>query len=234
MLLATTLLPLFAFLPAKARDDWKNLLSAAWHFNTGQYSLADATTDLRGRAKDFGGKLQLSGNHPAFREIYEILPPKTRIWSFSNIAYCMLPACNIGRQSADITATRWYELPAASIEQGRALLQSEGKNYFFYSTIIPDNHYADTKDVLAALYPGLHPEHINDTFGIAWTNGTDYLLTWKSPATHPLDNNFLTSWSRYHRESVALREHYFSTVALAPYIAEAVKNHQLKHPLRIE
>jgi hypothetical protein len=231
---AIVLLPFPVLLRPQARADWQSLIRAAYAFNTGSYSLFDATNDLEGRHKDLASNTLLRGTHPAFAEIYKTLPYKTRIWNMGNIAYCMLPACKTEQPTSMITSKRWYDLPSSSIAKGRAILQAEGLNYIFYSRDILNVPFADAKDVLVALYPGLHPDHIRDVFGVKWSNGVDYLLTWKGNDTKPLNDIFMASWNDYFRQSVALRQDYFSVVALAPYIRKSARQPDLKHPLPLQ
>lgn len=217
-----------------ARKDWQQLITAAYRYNTGEYSLYEATSDLQGRSKNLASPTPLLGTHPAFKDIYDILPYRTRIWSLNNIAYCMLPACNVEHQYTMITSPRWYDIANLSIDDGKRILQEEHLNYIFYSTTIMDIPFADAKDTLSTFYRGLSPEHIADVYGIAWTNGVDYLLTWKSRDTKPLDEVFMASWKRYYKESVELRNEYFSLTALAPYIKQAAGQRDLKHPMPFE
>lgn len=205
---------------------WEELAKAAYNLNTGEVSIYNAIQNQKGRV----GRMKWGGVHPAMRTIYSGLPPKTRIWSFYNHSYCLLPECNVQQYFSQITSPRWYDIALGSIEDGKKIMQSEGLNFFFYSRNMNTVIGSDTKDQLPAFYKGLTPENIGNTFGILWSNGWDYLLTWKEESVRPLDENFLTSWKSYYETSTVPRKDIFPVEQLAVVVKKAVEDPGVTHP----
>lgn len=210
---------------------WQAQSHAVASFNSGNYSLFDATNDLRGRVKGLSSPIPLQGTYPAFAEIYKTLPYKTRIWNLNNYAYCMLPACKVEQQSSMIISPRWYDIATGNIATGKKIMQEEKLDYIFFSRYMTQDQLADAKDFLTMFYQGLWPNHIRDVYGIAWTNGDDYLLTWKEQAAKPLDEEFMNLWHIYYNDSVVIRERQFSPLRIAPAIKKSLA---LKHPPELE
>lgn len=210
--------------------EWEKLSSAAWNLNSGEASLYDAIRNQHGRV----GRLKWGGIHPSMRILYSGLPPKTRVWSLYNHSYCLLPDCNMQQYFSQITSPRWYDITLGSIEDGKKIMQEEGLNFFFYSRNINTVFGSDAKDQISAFYKGFHPENIDSTFGILWTNGWDYLLTWKEQSTAPLDQNFLDSWRGYYHDSVEPRILKFPVDKLAVMVKKAVEDPSVMHPPRPE
>lgn len=208
------------------RYHWYNIIDSAYQFNTGQYSLYDAITNQQ-RAP---GRLQWGGVHPAMAEIYQTLPPDTKVWSMYNHSYCMLPVCNMQMAHSQVISKRWYDIALGSIEEGKKMLQEDGTNLFFYSLKINRIASADGKDQLAIFYDGFQPEHIQDMLGILWKNGDEYLLTWKENSLAPLDDAFMESWRMYHENQIAHRREVFPVKDIAKMIKDAIAEPDRKHP----
>lgn len=206
--------------------NWGWLATNAFMLDTGQYSLDEAVSNQRGRP----GRLAWGGTHPSMRAIYELLPPKTKVWNLYNHGYCSLPACNMQMYFSQITAARWYDIALGDIATGKKIMQEAGINFIFYSRNIPSVMSADGKDQLTAFYPGLQPENIDKVFGILWTNGWDYLLTWKEESLAPLDDNFMDSWRWYHESIVEPRRELFPIKEVAKLVKSAISDPQVKHP----
>jgi hypothetical protein len=222
-----------AALPAglqSGAEHWQQLTTNVAAWNTGQYSLYDAITHQNGQV----GRLWWGGVLPAMAEIYQSLPPKTKVWSFYNRSYCLLPVCDARQFFSQITSKRWYDIALGSIDEGKQILQADGTNFFLYSTYVPKVLGADSNDQLAVFYDGFAPEHIADTFGIVWTNGKEYLLTWKEGSIAPLDARFMESWRQYYAESITstikVGPVRMSAKELAKFVKNAVSDPSLKHP----
>jgi len=227
---AIAIVPWVALREPNVIPGWGKLARSAVAFNTGNYSLRDAISDQRGRA----GRLRWGGIYPPMEVIYASLPPHTRVWSMHNHSYCLLPACNVGQYFSQITSPRWYDIALGSVEEGKKIMQEEGLNFIFYSRSIPVVGAADAKDELAAIYKGLDVDNIDQTFGILWTNGWDYLLTWKEESVAPLDADFMDSWRLFQKEFVAPREKLLPIHKLAPLVKKAAEDPSVKHPPRPE
>lgn len=207
---------------------WYKIARSATAFNTGKYSLRDAVGDMRGRA----GRIRWGGIYPAMEVIYAHLPPHTRVWSLHNHSYCLLPACNMQTYFSQVTSKRWYDIALGSVEEGKKIMQEEGLNFIFYSRSVPVTGAADSLDELAAFYKGMSPENINKVFGILWTNGWDYLLTWKAQSVAPLDDNFMDSWRMYQKDFVLPRNTKFPVLELAPAVKKAADDPAISSPPR--
>jgi len=94
--------------------------------------------------------------YPGARGAYEVAGPGTRIWSFHVHTYCMLPRCRMESYHSFIMTPRWDRLMFGSAEEGRQILQSEGLNYFLFSS------EAQILDPLP-LSPLFHPDNIPTT-----------------------------------------------------------------------
>lgn len=206
---------------ANKADQWKLLMRAAYRLNSGAYSLRDAVIDQWGRQ----ARLKWGGINPSLEKIQSGFPPDTRIWSISNHAYCLIPHCNSQQFFSQVTLKRWYDVALGSVEEGKKIMQEEGLNFIFYSRSIPIVYAADAKDQLAGFYKGLFPENIAKTYGILWTDGWDYLLTWKEDSVAPLDENFMDSWKLYYKDFVLPRQEKFPTRKLAVMVKKAIDEH---------
>ncbi len=225
ILVLLLLLPWTLWQAPQALPGWKKLAHSAFALASGNYSVRDAIGDQRGRA----GRLKGGGIYPAMEEIYAGLPPGTRVWSMHNHSYCLLPACNVGQYFSQVTSPRWYEIALGSIEDGKKIMQEEGLNFIFYSRSVPVVGAADAKDQLAGFYKGLAPEHIADVYGILWTNGWDYLLTWKEQSVAPLDAEFMDSWRLFQKNFVAPRRAQLPVEVLAAIVQRAVRERDFTH-----
>lgn len=205
---------------------WQALLHTGSSFNTGRYSVYEALADQSGRA----GRMAWGGVYPAMAKIYANLPAGTRVWSFHNRSYCMLASCHVQQYFSQVTSPRWYDIALGSVDTGKQIMMEEGLNLFFYSRAVPKNNSADTKDQLAGFYKGFAPEHIADTFGVLWTNGWDYLLTWKENSIVPLDEEFLASWQQYYDEGARPRREILQVEELAAMVKKAVEDPSVTTP----
>jgi hypothetical protein len=205
--------------------EWKKLIRGAYLYNTGQNSLADAIQNQHGRV----GRMKWGGIHPAMKILYAGLPAGTRVWSIYNQSYCIMPGCNVQQYFSQIISPRWYDIALGSIEEGKKIMQEEGLNFIYYSRNINSIPGSDTKDQLSAFYKGLSIENIGKTYGILWTNGWDYLLTWKENSIAPLDEVFLDSWREYQERSTLPRKARFPVDKLAILVKKSIEE-KAKHP----
>ena len=128
-----------------------------------------------------------SGLDPSAFTMFEQVPSGSRVWSTNVYEYCMAPGCVIESVVSFRLSPRLNDVLNGSPEEARAVLQSEGLNYFIFSGSHP------MLDILP--YSRLFsPQTIGDYLGIKWTNGTDYLLTWRAPNVQPLDADFMRSY----------------------------------------
>jgi hypothetical protein len=224
------LLPWIYFRESQVVGAWYQLGRSAVALNTGAYSLRDAVGDQHGRV----GRLRWGGVYPPMEEIYAAMPAGTRIWSLHNHSYCLLPACNMQMYFAQVTSPRWYDIALGSVAEGKKIMQAEGLNFIFYSRSVPVVGAADAQDALAGFYKGLAPENIGKTFGILWTNGWDYLLTWKEESSAPLDAEFIDSWRLYYKDFVLPRQQHFQLDKLAVMVKKAAEDPSVIHPPRPE
>src|SRR5258705_11600893 len=99
----------------------------------------------------------------------------------------MLPGCRLQTFHSFIMTSRWDQLMFGTAEEGRRILQSEGLNYFLFTSEV------EILDPLP-LSPLFHPDNIARHLGVRWTDGTSTLLTWLGPDTKPLDAAWLATY----------------------------------------
>lgn len=150
---------------------------------SGRYSVADGYQNQQG----WPGRMPWGGIYPGLMPVWRLLPPFTRIWSFHVWTYCMLPDCNFQGYFSFIFSPRWRTVYFGSPEAGRAVLQGENLNYFFFS-----NKMQITDPIGHA--PLFSPDNIAKYLAIRWTDGSNYLLTWPGPETRPLDDGFIAAY----------------------------------------
>ena len=150
---------------------------------SGRYSVADAYQNQQG----WPGRMPWGGIYPGLTPVWRLLPPFTRVWSFHVWTYCMLPDCNFQGYFSFIFSPRWRAVYFGTPEAGRAALQAENLNYFFFSNKMeiedPIGH--------SALFS---PDNVAKYLAIRWTDGSNYLLTWPGPDTRPLDDGFISAY----------------------------------------
>jgi hypothetical protein len=166
--------------------------AALW---SGRYSVADAYRNQQG----WPGRTQWGGIYPGLTPVWRLLPPFTRVWSLNVWTYCMLPDCNFQGYFSFIFSPRWRTVYFGTPEAGRAALQAENLDYFFFSNEMeitdPIGH--------AALFS---PDNIAKYLAIRWTDGTNYLLTWPGPNTRSLDDSFISAYRDLTARSQTYRE----------------------------
>jgi hypothetical protein len=166
-----------ATLPAVARN--------ALRFAAGSYSLYDAYRDQAG----WPALLNATAIHPGMYEAWKTIGPGKRIWSFHIQSYCMLPGCHVESLPASSMSKHRGEILFGPPQEAEQILRREGLNYFFISTRIP------IRDVLqcTALFS---PDTMQGHLDVAWTDGTDVLLTWKGHGGQRLSGEWIDKYRK--------------------------------------
>lgn len=163
----------------------RKILVSGGRFILGRFSLANAYQYQHG----WPGRTVWGGIYPPTEIIYKLLPPKTRIWSFNFLSYCMLPDCYMENYPSFIITKHNYTIYYGDPENAKAILQREKLNYFFY---VKNLHLKDP----LPLSPLFSPDNIAKYLGVAWTDGENYLLTWKENTKLALDESFIASYTK--------------------------------------
>jgi hypothetical protein len=150
---------------------------------TGAYSLKDAYQNQQG----WPGRSAWGGIYPGVITPWRMLPPKTPVWSFHIHSYCMLPDCEMRSLVSFRFSPSWQTVLFGPADEAKRKLQEERLNYFFFSDKLP------ISDLVMAS-PLFSPDHIADHLGIKWTDGTNYLLTWKEADSEELPLQMLDSY----------------------------------------
>ena len=131
--------------------------------------------------------LPYGGIEPGTLAAARQLPPNTPIWSTNVDSYCMVPGCNIESVVSFKMSGQMDEILGGSPDRARELLKQAGLNYF----LVSKEHRLLDMLPYSRLFD---PEVLGQYLGVAWTDGTTYLLTWIGPATTPIDNDFLDTY----------------------------------------
>jgi hypothetical protein len=175
----------------------------------GQLSIAGAYRNQQG----WPGRLPFGAIYPGLEPVLQIAGPRTRIWSFHIHSYCMLPECNVqGFQSFRFSPS-WQTVLLGSPEDTEKALRAEGLDNFFFSSEL------GMQDILP-LVPMFSPDQIDRHLGIRWSDGTSYLLSWRSAETTALTPAFLAQY----RKSVSTNNASFD-----PGIWKRISDHIDRH-----
>lgn len=188
--------------------DWPQRVALAsesgLRFFAGRYSLAEAYNRQDGRRDPGGINLQALA---ASRQV----PFDTVIWATTVYAYCTAPNCWMESVFSFKQSAKLDEILTAPPQRGKELLQAAGINYFL---VLRDVPLAD----LLPYSPLFSPDAIGDHLALKWTDGSAFLLTWKSPDTTPLTPEFYETYTGLLRRP----EHpWFKFSQLVPYLPEA-------------
>jgi hypothetical protein len=159
------------------------ILGNAVSLQSGRFSLQEAYQHQEGKLE-----MPFGAIYPGIAEPWRLAGPGTRIWSFNQHAYCMLPDCNVQKYLSVRFSPSWQTVYFGSPDQAVSALRAEGLNYFFFSAELP------MRDPLP-LTPLFAPAAIGKYLAIRWTDGTSYLLTWPGPDTTPIDQKFLSAYA---------------------------------------
>jgi hypothetical protein len=154
-------------------------------FLAGSQSIYDSYTNQSG----WPGRHPDGAVRPWALAVWRQLGPNTRFWTFGVHTYCMLPGCRPETYFSFRMSPRSLEILLGEPSEARAILQQEGLNYFLVEM---DDRLRDT--VLCS--PLFSADHIGNHLGIAWTDGTHFLLTWHGPGVEPLTLSFLELYSQ--------------------------------------
>jgi hypothetical protein len=182
-------LTLTAFLYAPTVDGYrynvKSIFDNALNFTKGRFSLFEAYQHEQG----WSGTMPWGGIYPGIIEPWRIVGPHTRLWSFHIHSYCMLPDCRIEEFFSERLSPSWQTILFGTPDDAAKALQSEGSNYFFFSSEL-------TMSDPLKFSPLFAPQNIGKYLAIRWTDGTSYLLTWRSANTTPIDRKFLLAYAQ--------------------------------------
>jgi len=139
----------------------------------------------------------------------QLLPPDTPIWSTNVDSYCMVPGCLIESSISFKMSGRLDDILGDNPDLAKHRLREAGLNYFLFSKasrIIDPTPYGKL----------FAPDTIGRYFGLMWSDGSTYLLTWIGPDTRPLDRDFLEAYTYRRNEPDPLG--WFRFDELAPKI----------------
>ena len=174
------------------------ILGHGLRFFVGKYSLAEAYSH-----QDIG--LPFGGINPQALEAWRHAAPPAPIWATNVDSYCMVPGCTVESVQSFKLSPRLDEIVTGPPEVAKRLLQEAGMNYFLF---LPDSVLLDILPFSEIFTPG----KIGQYFGVKWTDGSAYLLTWIGPDTKPLDRDFYD----FYRKKLAEPEHpWFQFSSLA-------------------
>jgi len=196
------------------------LSGSALSFATGRVSIAQAYQDT-----GWPGRYPWGGIYPAMETVWKVVGRGTPIYSFNLQSYCMLPDCRVLRWDDTRTIPEFETVLFGTDDEAVAAVKRAGIDFFFYSTQLADLPSGISTPIVLA--PIFRPDAIADHFGIKWTDGTSYLLTWRDRSVRPLDDAFLAVYRRQVARSpiaasfpvVAWREvfEHFKASGLRPY-----------------
>jgi hypothetical protein len=192
-------------------------LNRALHFATGRYSIDTAYSMQYGPEP----RLQWSAINPGSRGAYEAVGPHTRIWSLHIHLYCMLPDCRVETYPAVIMTRDWDQLMFGSPDAAKQILRAAHLDYFLYSR---EYEIADP----LPLSPLFSPDNIGHYFGIRWTDGTSYLLTWLGPNVQPLDRAWLADYRTAVQRSETVRSFPYNAMKQA-FVRLGASQHPWQH-----
>ncbi len=189
----------------------------AWRFATGAYSIDTAYTNENG----WPGRLPWGGIHPGARGAYSVVGPGTPIQSLHVHSYCMLPGCRMEHRMSTAITPDWDRLMFGTPEEGRAVLQAAGRNYFLFSRSLARDLGMESSLPVSPLFS---PDTIARYLGIRWTDGDTALLTWLGPDTTPLDDAWIADYRRavensltVQRFPVAAMKHIYEKLRATPH-----------------
>jgi hypothetical protein len=178
---------LISVLLVQAYEQHKTTLLAVVHnalrFAGGRYSVYDAYRDQAG----WPALVNSTAIYPGMYEAWKKIGPGKRIWSFHIFSYCMLPGCHVESMLASSMTKYRAEIMFGPPENAEQILRREGLNYFFVSTRIPIQEVLQCTRLFS-------PDTIQNHLDVAWTDGTDVLLTWKGQGGEPLSREWLEKY----------------------------------------
>jgi hypothetical protein len=148
-----------------------------WDFLIGKANIADAYTPQK-------------AVWPAALAMSAAIEPGAAIWN-SQVGwhFCVAPNCNLQSFVSFSMGKDWATIMFDSPSLAKAALQAEGLNYFAIDTSAP---FFDLLPYSAMF----RPDAIADYLGLVWTDGTVYLLTWRSERTTPMPPAFYDKYRK--------------------------------------
>jgi hypothetical protein len=165
------------------------LTGDAISFVAGRRSLEEAY-----RHPGWPGRYPWGGIYPAMEPVWRIVGRGVPIYSLHLQSYCMLPDCRVLRWMDTRTVPDFDTVLFGAPEEAMAAIRRAGIDYFFYSAELAELPQGISTPII--LSPLFAPDRIADYFGIKWSDGTSYLLTWRDRSERPLDASFLASYRR--------------------------------------
>jgi hypothetical protein len=159
-----------------------------FRFAAGALSIDEAYT----RPLAWSPRLPWGAIYPGSRGAYEIVGPRTPIWTMHIHSYCMLPDCVMEAFMSFNMTKKWDRIMFGSPEEARDVLQAAGINFFLFSSELGIVDPLPRSRLFS-------PDNIANNLALRWTDGTTSLLTWPGPDTRPLDE----VWLAKYRKSVA-------------------------------
>lgn len=176
-------------------------------YMVGRYSLATAYQHIEDSGLKFGGI------NPEALKAYRQVPPGTPIWSTTIDAYCMVPGCWMESVASFKMSGRLDEIVTAAPERSKQLLKEAGYNYFL---VLDDAILL----VLLPYSPLFSLENIGTYFGLKWSDGVGFLLTWREDSAEPISDEFFEVYWRL----LSKREHpWFRFSKLVPQLPAATQ-----------
>lgn len=112
----------------------------------------------------------------------------TPIWNSQIGYYCAAPECNFETFFSFSMGPEWATIMFEPAAVAQAALQRMGLNYFVLDT---NAIWFDT----LPYSPLFAPAEIKRRFGLAWSGGGAYLLTWRSASTKPIPEEFFRDYA---------------------------------------
>jgi hypothetical protein len=170
----------------------KTIMNNGLSFATGEFSIKDAYQHQLG----WEGKHPSGGIYPPMYEVWKIIR-NAPVVSFHIHDYCMLPNCNIIRPTTHRFGKSWktiYDYNNGTIEEVKASLKTEGINYFFISFEIPfwAKQHSDKL---------FNPDVLEKELEIVWTDGENYLLSWKGNGGYKITPEFIIRFKEKYWEN---------------------------------
>ena len=166
----------------------------AMAFVSGRFSIREAYGH-----PGWQGRLPWGAVYPAMEQVWNIVGRGTPVYSLHLHSYCMLPDCHVVSWHNTRTIPDFDVVLFGTPEEAIAAIKRTGINYFFYSTELGGPNFGISSPII--LSPIFAPDAISTYFGVKWSDGTSYLLTWRDQSEKPLDAAFLDIYRRQTEEA---------------------------------
>ncbi|WP_316168985.1 MULTISPECIES: hypothetical protein [unclassified Bradyrhizobium] len=170
------------------------VLQQARSFALGRISIDEAYVGQT----SWPGRMPFGAIYPGARGAYQAVGRGVPIWTFHVHSYCMLPDCDFRTHAPFIMSRDIDRLLYGTPEEGKAVLQAAGLNYFFFSRELQVADFA----IGASLF---RPDTVGQYLGVKWTDGNSVLLTWREGDTKPLEGEMLKSYGEAIENSIVVK-----------------------------